>query len=307
MRRTAASLLAVSLLLLAGCSGESDDTTSPSPSESAATTATADPADVAALESVTVSGEPGAAPTFDFEQPFAVTGPVARVATPGEGDTVAEGDLVTLNVAAVAGEDGTDQGGTYGADPEQLIANSSNIEATLLEALVGEQVGARILYANASSGATMIIALEIMSTQAVPVRAEGTAVTPEDGLPTVTLDDDGKPSIETVDGDAPTDLVVQPLIKGDGAVVEAGQTLTVNYTGWLWDGTQFDSSWDRGAATTFSLSGVIEGWGQGLAGQTVGSQVLLIIPPDLGYGENDNGSIPANSTLIFVVDILTAS
>ncbi len=307
MRRTAASLLAVSLLLLAGCSGESDDPASTSPSQSAAAAATADPADVTALESVTVSGAAGEAPTFDFEQPFSVSGPVARVAEPGEGDTVAEGDLVTMNVAAVAGEDGTDQGGTYGADPEQLIANSSNIETTLLDALVGQQVGARILYANASSGATMIIALEIMSTQAVPDRAEGTAVTPEDGLPTVTLDDDGKPSLETVDGDAPTDLVVQPLIEGEGAVVEAGQTLTVNYTGWLWDGTQFDSSWDRGAATTFSLSNVIEGWGQGLAGQTVGSQVLLIIPPDLGYGDTDNGTIPAGSTLIFVVDILAAS
>jgi peptidylprolyl isomerase len=307
VRRTAASLLAVSLLLLAGCSGESDDTASPSPSQSAATTATADPADVTALEAVTVSGAAGEAPTFDFEKPFSVSGPVARVAVPGQGDTVAEGDLVTLNVAAVSGEDGADQGGTYGADPEQLIATSSNIETTLLDALVGQQVGARILYANASSGTTMLISLEIMSTQAVPERAEGTAVTPAEGLPTVTLDADGKPSLTPVDGDAPTELVVQPLIQGAGAVVEAGQTLTVNYTGWLWDGTQFDSSWDRGAATSFSLSNVIQGWGQGLAGQTVGSQVLLIIPPELGYQDKAQGSIPANSTLVFVVDILAAS
>jgi peptidylprolyl isomerase len=55
------------------------------------------------------------------------------------------------------------------------------------------------------------------------------------------------------------------------------------------------------------LANLITGWQQGLAGQTVGSQVLLIVPPDLGYGANDNGSIPANSTLIFVVDILAAA
>ena len=55
------------------------------------------------------------------------------------------------------------------------------------------------------------------------------------------------------------------------------------------------------------LSGVIPGWTQGLAGQTVGSQVLLVIPPDLGYGDQASGSIPANSTLVFVVDILAAS
>ena len=67
----------------------------------------------------------------------------------------------------------------------------------------------------------------------------------------------------------------------------------MNYTGWLWDGTQFDSSWDRGEPATFALTGVIAGWTQGLVGQTVGSQVLLVIPPDLGYGDQASETIPA--------------
>lgn len=308
MRRTAAAtLLAASLLLLSACGdGDADDTASPSASPTAAATASA--ADVAALEGVTLTGEAGQEPTFDFEQPFSVSAPVARVASPGEGATVAEGDLVTVNLTAVSGEDGSSQGSTYGAQPQQYVADESGLPEVLLSQLVGQQVGARILYSEPSSDLTLVWAFEIMSSEAVPTRAEGTAVTdiPE-GLPTVTLADDGEPSIEPVDTDPPTELVVQPLIQGAGAAVEAGQNVTIQYTGWLWDGTEFDSSWEKGSPASFPLGNLIQGWQQGIAGQPIGSQVLLVVPPDLGYGDKDSGSIPAGSTLIFVVDILAAS
>ncbi|MCL2464331.1 MAG: FKBP-type peptidyl-prolyl cis-trans isomerase, partial [Micrococcales bacterium] len=104
--------------------------------------------------------------------------------------------------------------------------------------------------------------------------------------------------------------VVQPRIQGTGPAVKSGQTIVVNYTGWLWDGTQFDSSWDRQATMAVQDIGqaqLIDGWNQGLVGQDVGSQVLLVIPPSLGYGSTAQGSIPANSTLVFVVDILAAA
>ncbi|QZN85780.1 FKBP-type peptidyl-prolyl cis-trans isomerase [Cellulomonas sp. C5510] len=311
MRRTAASLLAVSLLLLAGCSSDgADDSASPSTSASASpdAAATASAEDVAALEAVTLTGEPGEEPTFDFEQPFSVSAAVARVVTPGTGETVEEGQLIGVNIAAVSGEDGSSQGGTYGSTPQSYVADDANLPPALLEQVLGQKVGARLLFANPSTTGTLLLAVEIMSTQSVPTRAEGTAVTPlPEGLPTVTLADDGRPSIEPVDGDAPTELVVQPLIEGSGPAVEEGQTLTVQYSGWLWDGTPFDSSWERGASSTFALTGVIEGWQQGLAGQPVGSQVLLVIPPDLGYGDQEQDGIPAGSTLVFVVDILAAS
>ncbi len=91
--------------------------------------------------------------------------------------------------------------------------------------------------------------------------------------------------------------------------MQSGQNVTFHYSGWLWDGTPFDSSWEKGAAFTTSLGTgqVIQGWDQGLVGQPVGSQVLLVIPPALGYGDAEQGSIPANSTLVFVVDILSAA
>ena len=309
MRRTAtATLLAASLVLLAACSGGSEDA-DPTPSASSSAAATASAADVAALEAVTVTGEPGAEPTLEFDQPFTVSADVARIAVPGEGDTVEQGHQVMLNIAAVSGADGSAQGGTYGAEPQAYVMEQGNVPDALFEVLVGAQVGARALYASPAADDTILMAVEIMSTEAIPTRAEGTAVTDlPAGLPTVTLAEDGAPSIETVEGDPPAELVVQPLIQGAGAAVEAGQTLTVQYSGWLWDGTPFDSSWERGSASSFQLSGVIPGWQQGLAGQTVGSQVLLVIPPDLGYGEEGQGdSIPGGSTLIFVVDILSAS
>ena len=83
----------------------------------------------------------------------------------------------------------------------------------------------------------------------------------------------------------------------------------MQYSGWLFDGTPFDSSWVNGApfTTQIGTGSVIQGWDQGIIGQTVGSQVLLVIPPDLAYGDTERGTIPASSTLIFVVDILDAS
>lgn len=124
------------------------------------------------------------------------------------------------------------------------------------------------------------------------------------GMPTVVRAPDGRPGIIVPGNDAPKDLKVQTLIKGDGQEVAEDDVLLVNYTGVNWDDkTVFDSSWDRGAAT-FDMAGLIPGFTQGLTGQTVGSQVLIVVPPELGYGEEGSGSVPANATLVFVVDIL---
>ncbi|MEW1961686.1 FKBP-type peptidyl-prolyl cis-trans isomerase [Microbacterium sp. NPDC077644] len=139
-----------------------------------------------------------------------------------------------------------------------------------------------------------------------PSRAEGSPqYNDAAGMPTVVRAADGRPGVIVPDSSAPTDLTVQTLIKGDGQKVAEDDSILVNYTGVLWnERTVFDSSWDRGTAATFDMAGVIPGFTQGLAGQTVGSQVLLVIPAELGYGEQGGGSVPPNSTLVFVVDIL---
>jgi FKBP-type peptidyl-prolyl cis-trans isomerase FkpA len=103
------------------------------------------------------------------------------------------------------------------------------------------------------------------------------------------------------------DLVVEDLVVGDGPAVEAGDTVTVNYVGRLQNGTQFDSSYDGGVPFTFTTGAgdVIAGWDQGVPGMRVGGTRRLTIPPNLGYGLNQVGPIPPNSTLIFEVELLS--
>jgi FKBP-type peptidyl-prolyl cis-trans isomerase len=102
------------------------------------------------------------------------------------------------------------------------------------------------------------------------------------------------------------DLITQDVVEGDGDEAVSGKVLTVHYAGALEDGTVFDSSVSRGEPFQFTLGSgqVIEGWDQGILGMKVGGQRLLIIPPELGYGSQENGPIPADSTLIFQVELL---
>ena len=316
----AAVILVLGLGGLAACTGNTPPvpTSTSAPSASASASATADPAaDAAALAAVTVTGNPGAKPTVTLpSKPFTVTSQVARTVDQGSGDAVAQGNLVTLHVLEISGADGSERGNTWdqGA-PIVTTVDQTAFFDQLYGQLVAAHVGTRILLAapttdSSGKSLTVVDLLEVAKTQSVPARASGTPVAPVAGLPTVTLDASGKPSLTAAGGTAPTTLTVQPLIQGTGPAVTAGQTVVVHYTGWLWSGTQFDSSWDRGTPFPVQNIGqaqVIDGWNQGLVGQHVGSQVLLVVPPDKGYGSTANGSIPANSTLVFVVDILAAA
>ena len=102
-------------------------------------------------------------------------------------------------------------------------------------------------------------------------------------------------------------LVIEDIKIGDGQEVEKFNIVTVNYTGLLEDGTKFDSSLNPGRTPfrfTVGAGQVIQGWDQGLIGMKIGGTRKLTIPPELGYGSRDNGPIPANSTLIFEIDLL---
>jgi FKBP-type peptidyl-prolyl cis-trans isomerase FkpA len=106
----------------------------------------------------------------------------------------------------------------------------------------------------------------------------------------------------------PSGLKYQDLKVGDGAIAESGKTVQVHYTGWLTDGTKFDSSVDRGQPFSFRLGAgnVIRGWDEGVKGMRIGGKRKLTIPPDLGYGAagTPGGPIPPNATLVFDVELL---
>jgi peptidylprolyl isomerase len=105
----------------------------------------------------------------------------------------------------------------------------------------------------------------------------------------------------------PSGLKYHDIVVGDGAQPQSGQTVVVHYTGWLEDGTQFDSSLSRGETFEFTLGAgqVIPGWDEGLSTMKVGGKRQLVIPADLGYGSGGAGGvIPPNATLIFEVELV---
>ena len=108
---------------------------------------------------------------------------------------------------------------------------------------------------------------------------------------------------EVMDGE----LIIEDLKVGEGTAVAKYNIVTVNYTGWLTDGTKFDSSLNPGRSPfRFTVGGgqVIKGWDEGLIGMKVGGKRKLTIPPNMGYGGQDMGVIPPNSTLVFEIDLL---
>jgi FKBP-type peptidyl-prolyl cis-trans isomerase 2 len=310
LSQKATVLAAVAALLLAGCSDATGT------GENVGATAGTE-ADISALAGITWSEDDAGLPTLEFEGPIDVTATAGRVVADGEGDVVEVGDNITIDYTVVDGLDGAPVYSTYDAGvPETLTVGEGTLDPILVELIVGLRVGANLIYAavdpagaaDGGTAQTIIMAVTVQSTTTVLGRAEGTPVEPAADLPAIALAENGAPSITPVSGEAPADLVVQLLIEGEGDPVPASSTITAHYTGWLWNGEQFDSSWERGTPLSIQLSpgSVIDGWSQGLVGHPVGSQVLLVVPPELGYGDTANGSIPAGSTMVFVVDILAA-
>jgi FKBP-type peptidyl-prolyl cis-trans isomerase len=288
---------------------------------------TAAPAASDPLTKITIDGAAGTKPTVRFTAPFKTKTSIHRVIAHGQGASLTKGTKVTLDYVLVDGRTGTEIGTSFGKAPQSFLLDDKQVPAAMVKGLTGLPVGSRLLLAMAPKDGfargltdagvkksdTLLFVFDVKAARTPLTRAAGTPVAPVAGLPTVKLDPKGKPTITVPKTTAPTQLVVQPLVKGAGAVVVSGQSLTVHYTGVIWaSGKKFDSSWDRGAPfdpVPIGTGAVVVGWDQGLVGQTVGSQVLLVIPPALGYGTsgNSNAGISGTDTLVFVVDILDAS
>ncbi len=300
-------VLALALLsALTACGSSSKSSDSP-------TSSTLPEARTKALSGVTVAGEVGSKPTVTFATAFVGDSEENLVVVPGTGAEVKAGQRVSVNYIAISGNDGKELDSTFGATPQGIILDKNSLLAPVYNALVGQKVGARVLVSanvTETQGTWILFVFDILGAEDVPTSASGTPVTPPAGLPTVTVDN-GIPTITPPTGNPPTALISQVLIKGNGPVITAGQTILMQYTGMIWaSGKVFDSSWG-GAPVDFpvGVGQVIPGFDEGLVGQTIGSRVLLVIPPDKGYGAEGNAQagIAPTDTLIFVVDLLMAS
>ncbi|MFE5804280.1 FKBP-type peptidyl-prolyl cis-trans isomerase [Streptomyces sp. NPDC056491] len=118
-----------------------------------------------------------------------------------------------------------------------------------------------------------------------------------------------KPEVDVPAGDAPEELTMRDLVVGDGPEAKPGRVVRVHYVGVTFEsGVEFDASWDRGQPFKFAVGGgrVIKGWDRGIRGMKVGGRREIIIPPRLGYrDQSPSPLIPAGSTLVFVVDLLS--
>jgi peptidylprolyl isomerase len=279
------------------------------------------------LAAITVTGSPAARPTVQVPVPFTVDATTRRILRTGTGALVKAGQRVSAEYVGVNGTDGKQFDDSWSGSAPSFVLDPKETMPGLVSGLVGVPVGSRVLLAvppedgygveglpAAGIGPTdtLVIVIDVLSTRDVLVRAQGTPVAPKAGLPTVRLAANGKPTITVPSGQPPANLVIQPLISGKGAAVAKGQKIIVQYAGVIWATHRvFDSSWDRGTRASFSIGvgKVIAGWDQGLVGQKVGSQVMLVIPPDLGYGAegSDSAGIKGTDTLVFVIDLLDAA
>lgn len=143
---------------------------------------------------------------------------------------------------------------------------------------------------------------------ATSTAASTTATTPADPAATPIRNPFRRPVQPAHPGARVDTLIVKDVKVGDGEEIAAGDTAIVDYYGTIYQtGRRFDSSWDRGREPLeirIDNGGVIAGWWQGIPGMRIGGRRTLVIPPALGYGEQANGGIPANSTLFFTVDLL---
>lgn len=315
------TLTAVAALALTGC------TAAPEPAKTPAAEAAAiECTDAGATsDAVTVAGDAGAEPAVTFETPLATEQTERTVVTEGTGDAVEEGDSVAISYAAYNATTGAKlTAGGFGDDAGLTVnvVNGQGVIPGILKGVACSNVGDRVAVVfppadgfgdagNTDLGvaATDQLLFVIDIKEKLPTRATGADQEPTDGFPTVELADDGAPTVTMPKGDPPADLAVEVLKKGDGAAVTETSTVTVQYSGAIWEtGKVFDQSWDVGP-TTFPVSGLITGFTQGLVGQTVGSQVVIVIPPgELGYeGGNETAGISETDTLVFVVDIIAVA
>ncbi|MDX6342259.1 MAG: hypothetical protein QOH87_2397 [Trebonia sp.] len=282
-------------------------------------------------KSVTVSGTFNKSPTVTIPKQTGSGTLYTKTVIQGTGAKLTSADGMIANYVAYdwSGKTSKLLGSSFTQGSPSIFVGS--LLPGLETALVGQKLGSRVLAVippkdafgttgNSTEGIgpkdTLVFVVDMGSTFGTGSVPGAQASNGGGSLPTVTApaaNSTAGPTIKIpAKTTAPKTLQVKPLIKGTGAVVKKGNDIAVQYTGMIWrTGKVFDSSWARNTplTTVIGEGQVIPGWDKGLVGQTVGSRVLLVIPPADGYGSAgaSQAGIKGTDTLVFVVDILAAA
>jgi peptidylprolyl isomerase len=318
----AVALLLVSALA-AGCSSSAKPTAA----------ASATPSTSAAAQALPASDEFGKRARIDIPAGNPSGKLDVKVKVQGQGATVTTGSLLVLNFTGKLWRGAKDLGSSYdkAQGPVEVVeGQQGQMLQGWSEALLGKKAGSRIevvVPPDKGFGAqgtkdgnlqitgtdTLVFDIDIFDVYTTPSAdiPNGTPTQADASLPQVSGAPDGAtaPKITIPAGKtAPTQAVYKTLIQGGGRTVAANDTLVVQYEGVLWrTGQQFDQSFGKKPfATAIGQGMVVTAWDEGLIGQKVGSRVLLVVPPDKGYGANppQGSGITATDTMVFVVDIL---
>jgi peptidylprolyl isomerase len=314
-RLVALTVVPLILLLAAGC-GEDPGT------------GEADAPAGESIEGLEVSGELGEAPKVTLDGPLKNTETQTEVILEGGGAEVQEGGIASLHIQVVNGKSGEATVGTYEqGTPLTATMAQGQIFPAVLDAVLGLPVGSRVAVAATPEDAfgdqgaaqygvapdeSVLFVVDVMS---VPLAGpEGERAKLPENAPTIEENGEGDVTGFTFE-DAPrkpsNQLQVIPVVEGEGEPVEAGDSVTFDYLGQIY-GTKtiFDQSYTDAPRTfTVGTGNLIKGWDEGLLGVETGSRVIIIAPPEYGYGKNGNpqAKIKGTDTLVFVVDVLAVS
>ncbi|MFF9284125.1 FKBP-type peptidyl-prolyl cis-trans isomerase [Streptomyces griseosporeus] len=329
-RRSLMIAVPAGLVALAGCGDDKSDSSKASDSASPTASQPSAPASPkivdGPLPAVTAGEKFGEKPTVakgSGEPPKDVA---VRTLITGSGRTVAEGDYLVADFLGQIWGTGKVFANSYdGKKPLIAPLTQGQIWEAWRYALPGKKTGSRVELAtppawgypqgNPDQGVkatdTLVFVIDLKDAFNAKSSAQGKKVPQDDkALPEVGTNTDGNaPSIDVPKTDPPKNLVANYILEGDGEPLKADSTVLLQYKGVLWDtGKEFDSTYGRKELISFSLQQVVKGWGQGLTGKKVGSRVLIVVPPSLGYGDNPpaGSGIKKDSTMVFSVDILAA-
>ena len=275
------------------------------------------------LDGVSATGGFGDTPVLTVPTPWAIDTTRTLVLVPGTGVTCDGNGLTQVNYYGVNARTGDMFDESYSNGSPVTFDLSQGMIAGFIKAIQNQKEGTRLIAAipgadgydssggNANAGIdigdTLVFVIDIVRCEIS--QPTGDTVTPTDpSLPTVggtaTAPTLSIPSSST----PPTSLVIQPLIKGPGAAVQASDFVKVNYAEYIWANGQLVRQTFGFTPLTGQLSSTIQGWQTGLVGQTVGSRLMLVVPPDQSYPQGDPSlNIPSGSTMVYLIDIMYAA